>query len=258
MNHILQTILEQKRSEVRRLRDLKNSFHERTDSKRSFIQPLDKRPALAIISEVKKASPSKGVICADFDPVRIAGEYQQGGASAISVLTDEKFFQGSIEYLVRVREKVSLPVLRKDFIIDELQILQTASINADAMLLIAAALENGQMKDLYQAALELDLDPLVEIHNGHELDRVMKLEPKLLGINNRDLTTFKTDIAVSLELVKHIPPEVTVVSESGIENVDQSRQLADAGIRALLVGESLMRSPDVKKLIGELSLGEME
>lgn len=258
MNHILQTILDQKKSEVLRLKDLKSSFHERTGPKRSFIRSLDKRPVLAVISEVKKASPSKGVIRADFDPVKIAEEYQEGGASAVSVLTDEKFFQGSIDYLVSVREKVSLPVLRKDFIIDELQVLQTASVNADAMLLIAAALEDGQMRDLYQAALELDLDPLVEIHNGRELDRVMKLEPELVGINNRDLTTFKTDIAVSLDLVKHIPPEVTVVSESGIENSAQSRLLADAGVRALLVGESLMRSSDVKTLVGELSLRETE
>ncbi|MFP4162772.1 MAG: indole-3-glycerol phosphate synthase TrpC [Chitinispirillaceae bacterium] len=258
MNHILDIILEQKKSEVRVLRERKSFLHQRTDAKRSFIEALDRRPQLAIIAEVKKASPSKGVIQADFDPVRIAKEYQQSGAGAVSVLTDEKFFQGSIDYLVSVRESVSLPVLRKDFIIDELQVMQAASVNADAMLLIAAALSDEQLKDLYQAALELDLDPLVEIHDGHELDRVMKLEPGIVGINNRDLTTFKTDITASLELVKHIPSEVTVVSESGIENGSQAGKLADAGIRALLVGESLMRSSDVKQLVGELSLRETE
>jgi indole-3-glycerol phosphate synthase len=172
------------------------------------------------------------------------------------VLTDEHFFQGSIDYLKSVRNTVSLPVLRKDFIIDLLQVQQTAQIGADAMLLIAAALDNSQMHDLYQAAIELHLDPLIEIHSAEELENVMKLDPPLIGINNRNLSTFVTDINLTVNLIRLIPSSVTVVSESGIESGDQARMLKTAGVKALLVGESLMKLDNPQTLIRELRCEE--
>jgi indole-3-glycerol phosphate synthase len=257
LNQVLHKIIEQKRGEVRLLKEIKGTFTGRSDEKRPFVKPLDKLPELALIAEVKKASPSKGVIKADFDPVKIAAQYENGGASAVSVLTDEKFFQGHVDYLESVRKSVSLPVLRKDFIIDILQVQHTAAINADAMLLIAAALDYSLMKDLFQAACELEIEPLIEIHNSRELDMVMKLEPEIIGINNRNLDTFVTDISVTLELTKHIPRNITVVSESGISNGAEAAKLAASGVRALLVGESLMRSDgsdNIGALMAELRL----
>jgi indole-3-glycerol phosphate synthase len=170
------------------------------------------------------------------------------------VLTDEMFFQGHVEYLVAIREKVTLPVLRKDFIVDPLQVEESAHMNADAMLLIAEALDPSQLKDLYQAALELDIDPFIELHSINQLDKVLRLEPQAVGINNRDLFTFKTDLGTTLEIVSHIPQEIIVVSESGISGSADAVQLRDAGVRALLVGESLMRAKDVEGLIKELIL----
>ncbi|MDR0306863.1 MAG: indole-3-glycerol phosphate synthase TrpC [Chitinispirillales bacterium] len=254
MNKILKAIIEQKHHEIRLLKDIKNTFTKRSDPKRPFAAALDKPPELALIAEVKKASPSKGVIRADFDPVKIAAEYENNGAAAVSVLTDEKFFQGHIDYLKAVRENISLAVLRKDFIIDILQVRHTASMNADAMLLIAAALDDSQLKDLFQTACELEIEPLIEIHNTVELDRVMKLEPQLIGINNRNLDTFVTDINITVELVKHIPRSVTVISESGVSNGSEAKRLAASGVRALLVGESLMRAADTGGLMRELRL----
>jgi indole-3-glycerol phosphate synthase len=258
MNKILQTIIEQKQAEVRALRDRKGELANvrRSGPARPFAAALRKRPELAVIAEVKKASPSKGVIRADFDPVKTATAYNDNGASAISVLTDRKFFQGHADYLVSIREAVALPVLRKDFVIDVLQVQETASINADAMLLIAAALDDSRMKDLWQAAEELGIERLTEIHNTLELDRVMKLSPAVIGINNRDLDTFVTDVSVTVELIRHIPADVTVVSESGIESGAQAAKLAAAGVSALLVGESLMRAGDIGALMRELRLAD--
>jgi indole-3-glycerol phosphate synthase len=254
MNKILQTILERKKAEVRALRERMGEMANarREGPARPFAAALRKKPQLALIAEVKKASPSKGVIRADFDPVKIAATYNENGASAISVLTDQKFFQGHADYLVSVREAVPLPVLRKDFIIDTLQVRETAALGADAMLLIAAALDDGQMLDLYQAAGELGIERLVEIHNARELDRVMKLSPAVIGINNRDLDTFVTDISVTLDLIRHIPSDITVVSESGLGGGGQAARLAAAGVGALLVGESLMRAADTGALMREL------
>jgi indole-3-glycerol phosphate synthase len=254
MNKILQTIIEQKHVEVRALRDRKGELAnaKRVGPSRPFASALRKLPEMALIAEVKKASPSKGVIRADFAPVKIAKTYGENGASAISVLTDQKFFQGRDDYLVSIREAVALPVLRKDFIIDVLQVQETAALNADAMLLIAAALDDGQMRDLYQAAEELGIERLVEIHNARELDRVMKLSPEVIGINNRDLDTFVTDISVTLELMRHIPADIAAVSESGLESGAQAARLAAAGVSALLVGESLMRAADAGALMREL------
>ncbi len=258
MHSVLAKIVEQKKIEVDQLKRTGFPRNERAPDKRDFIKALNKLPELAIISEVKKASPSKGVIRADFDPVSIALEYQEGGASAISVLTDEKFFQGHFTYLQDVRVKTALPVLRKDFIIDPLQVEHTDAMGADAMLLIAAILEDGQMKDLYEMTLEKGIAPLIEIHTPWELDRVMKIEPSLIGINNRNLDTFETTLDTTYSIIKYIPKEITVVSESGIENGDQARKLRDAGVKALLVGESLMRLDDPKVLINEFRCREQQ
>lgn len=248
----LEKIIAQKKAEVAGLRGRR--FNRRASPHRSFCEALDKRPQLAIIAEIKKASPSKGLIRPDFDPVAIAETYEKGGASAISVLTDERFFQGHAEYLIAAREKVTLPVLRKDFIIDPLQVEETAHIGADAMLLIAEALEPGQLMDLFQIAQELDIEALIELHGIRELDKVMRLDPPMVGINNRDLSTFVTDLRTTVDLIRHIPKQVRIVSESGIRDAADARLLRDAGVSALLVGESLMRTSDVEGLIRELRL----
>jgi indole-3-glycerol phosphate synthase len=252
MATILDTIVDEKKREVALLKAQKSRDRKRSDTQRPFISALkDKSPLMAVIAEVKKASPSKGIIRADFDPLKIATMYQNGGAAAISVLTDEKFFMGREQYLRSIREKVELPLLRKDFIIDPLQVEQTAAMNADAMLLIAAILDDIQLRDLYEAAIDLELDPLIEIHSLVELDRVMKIGPGLIGINNRDLNTFVTDIAVSLEIVRKIPENVIAVAESGIENSAQAKKLKGAGIRALLIGETLMKHDNPEELLKE-------
>jgi indole-3-glycerol phosphate synthase len=254
MTNILADIVATKKEEVRRLRSDSTIHRGRIDEKRPFIDALAKAEGLGIIAEVKKASPSKGVISADFDPKVIAEKYGKGGATAISVLTDEKYFQGSLSYVTLVRETVSLPVLRKDFIIDPLQVRQSAAINADAMLLIAAILDPGQMEELYSAALELNLDPLMEIHSMKECERVLALSPppRCIGINNRDLATFKTDISLTLSIVGNIPQGIVIISESGIQTHEHAEALQKAGVRGLLVGESLMRSSDPGELIKEL------
>jgi len=252
MATILDTIILHKKEELKALQKQKG-FPKRATPKRPFAESLDQRPKLGLISEIKKASPSKGVIQPNFDPIKIAQIYQSGGASAISVLTDKDFFQGSTEYLVNVRNAVSLPVLRKDFIIDPLQMEQTASLEADAVLLIAAALDDTQLRELYTSALELELDPLIEVHSLEELERVLPLEPPIIGINNRNLATFETTIETTIQLIAHIPDQITVVAESGIHTGEQARKLQDAGVRALLVGESLMRAQDIVALMKELT-----
>ena len=254
MHGILEEIINYKKIEVQKLHSARLGSIKRTDAKRPFIAALDRRPKLSLIAEVKKASPSKGLIAPDFDHVKIGKAYDASGASAISVLTDEKFFQGAPSYLVDVREAVSIPVLRKDFIIDPLQVQQTAGLNADAMLLIAAVLGKDQFAELMNAADELDIEVLIEIHTRAELDFVFtNASPKLVGINNRSLETFKTDLAVTYDLLPHIPAGVAVVSESGIDTGEQTKKLCDAGIAAILVGESLMRSKDVSALVKDLT-----
>lgn len=252
MATILDTILTRKNEEVSTLKSLHAAYGKRTLPRRPFINAIKSNTKLSIISEIKKASPSKGIICKDFDPVKIAQNYEQGGATALSVLTDEDFFQGRIDYLIQARAHTNLPVLRKDFIIDILQIEQSAHVNADAILLIAAALDDSQLKDLYQAAQGLNLDVLLEIHSFDELDRSMKINPSLLGINNRDLATFKVDIQLTIDLMKEIPKEIPVIAESGITGHEDARILADAKVAGLLVGESLMRSDNVIEKLQEL------
>ncbi len=227
---------------------------------RNFYRAISRRPARAVnlIAEVKKASPSAGVIRTDFDPVAIARTYEAAGASAISVLTDETYFQGSLAYLTQVRQAVGLPVLRKDFIIDPYQVYESRAAGADAVLLIAACLQTGPLTDLLILASQLSLTCLIEVHDADELLRVRSLAGfpaggyVLLGINNRDLTTFTTDIATTLRLADLVDGRDILVSESGIHTHADVERLAAAGVRGILVGESLMRSDDIAAKIGDL------
>jgi indole-3-glycerol phosphate synthase len=207
---------------------------------------------LRLIAEVKKASPSKGVIRPDFDPVAIASVYEEAGASCLSVLTEKKFFQGSLEYLRLIRKAVKLPLLRKDFIIDAYQIHEARAAGADAVLLISACLEKQQMEDYIGISEQLGLDALVESHTYKELDKSLLAGASLIGINNRDLTTFKVNLQTTLDLLSDIPYDRIVVSESGIETRDDIVRLRQAGVDAVLVGESLMRETDIGKKVKEL------
>ncbi|MCZ2343372.1 MAG: indole-3-glycerol phosphate synthase TrpC [Bacteroidales bacterium] len=212
---------------------------------RGFIQALRVPGEVRVIAEVKKASPSAGVIRADFDPVAIAQTYQAHGAACISVLTDEEYFQGHLDYLRAVRQAVRLPLLRKDFVLDRYQLLEARCAGADAALLIAEILPGPRLAELHREAVTLGLDVLVELHDAEELPRVLDCGAQLVGINNRNLKTFATRLDHTLELLPRIPSGVAVVSESGIRTVADMRRLADAGVAAVLVGESLMRSPDI-------------
>jgi indole-3-glycerol phosphate synthase len=197
-----------------------------------------------VIAEVKKASPSKGILRADFDPAQIAASYAEHGAACLSVLTDVQFFQGAPEYLQQARMACRIPVLRKDFMIDPYQVYQARSWGADAILLIVSALDHGLMADLEACAHELGMDVLVEVHDGDELDAALRLKTRLLGINNRNLRTFETTLQTTLDLLPRIPQDKLVVTESGILSVDDVRRMRDADVHAFLVGEAFMRAPD--------------
>ena len=244
---ILDTIVAKKKIEVAELRSkgiqLPTEFRDKAIAPpRGFRSTLIKYPDLSIIAEVKKASPSKGVICEDFHPVDIAVNYQQNGAQAISVLTDVDFFQGSLLYMMQVRDAVSLPVLRKDFIIDELQIEEARIHGADAILLIAAILDGVQLQDYQACAGEYGMDVLVEVHDERETELALEAGCELIGINNRNLKDFSMDLETTFRLKRLIPEEIPVVSESGLKTADDFRRLRDEGITAALVGETLMRA----------------
>jgi indole-3-glycerol phosphate synthase len=249
----LEEILRVKREEIERLRpraaDLERQATQRTDFSDFRSALTDVNGRLALIAEVKKASPSAGVIVETFDPIVVANNYERAGADAISVLTDEKFFQGKLEFLVNVRRAVSVPLLRKDFILDEIQIVESAANAADAILLIVAALEQKQLVDLSKAAANYKLDTLVEVHSRSELDRALEAGAKLIGINNRNLGTFNVDLRVTEDLCRYVPDEVVLISESGIKSVEDVARIRACGVDAILVGEALMR--------GELSIEQL-
>jgi indole-3-glycerol phosphate synthase len=207
---------------------------------------------MGLIAEVKKASPSKGLIRPDFHPVSLAESYVRAGTDCISVLTDVDYFQGSNEYLKAVRQAVNVPLLRKDFTIDELQIYEARLIGADAILLIAAILTTEQMKRFLALSRELGLDALVEVHNQAELDRALELDTKLIGINNRNLHSFVTDLKTTEELIRHIPKGITVVSESGISSQPDMAYLESVGAHAVLIGEHFMRQSVVEQAVHDL------
>jgi indole-3-glycerol phosphate synthase len=265
---ILDTIVDEKRREVARLPQERPSLEEmqsamkRRGGVRDFLSALRQPRAgrLALIAEVKKASPSAGIIRPDFDPVRIALEYEAAGASCLSVLTDEKFFQGSLQYLKAIREAVSIPLLRKDFIVDERQILEAIHWGADAILLIVAILTDQQLLQFQSDARAAGLAALVEVHDEHELERALAAGAELIGVNNRDLKTFKVDLATTEHLAARLhaaagksnPP--LLVAESGIHTRADVERLARCGAHAILVGESLMRHADLGRKTRELLL----
>lgn len=247
MAKILDTIVETKKLEVARLRRngivLPSQFKDREiDGPRGFRDALLNYSGVSVIAEIKKASPSKGVISPLFNPVEIAKNYQQNGAQAISVLTDVDFFQGALLYMMQVRQTVDTPVLRKDFIIDELQIKESSAHGADCILLIAAILELTQLQEYQAYAMELGMDVLVEVHDEKETEMALKAESNLIGVNNRNLRDFSMDLETTFRLKKCIPDEIPVVSESGLKSDDDFRRLQDSGITAALVGETLMRA----------------
>ncbi|MCD7735483.1 MAG: indole-3-glycerol phosphate synthase TrpC [Lachnospiraceae bacterium] len=209
-------------------------------------------PGVSFICEVKKASPSKGLIAPDFPYLQIAQEYEQAGAAAISCLTEPYYFQGQDAYLREIAQMVRIPVLRKDFTVDEYMIYQARAFGAGAVLLICSILDDGQLRAYGQLAQELGLSALVEAHTEQEVDRAMRADARILGVNNRDLKTFQVDLGTSARFRRMVPPEVLFVSESGIRNADDIRKLAENGTNAVLIGETLMRAADKKAMLREL------
>jgi indole-3-glycerol phosphate synthase len=256
MSDILDKILAVKADEIRAAKKLQDLTSLRRDVEsndearaglRSFENALRTKIATggaAVIAEVKKASPSKGILRENFDPAGIARSYAIHGAACLSVLTDEKFFQGAPDYLKQARAACALPALRKDFIIDPYQIYQARNWGADAILLIVAALDHGLMAELEACAHELGMSVLVEVHDGAELDAALRLKTKLLGVNNRNLRTFETSLQNTIDLLPRIPAERLVITESGIRDTDDVKRMRDHNVHAFLVGEAFMRAPE--------------
>jgi indole-3-glycerol phosphate synthase len=219
---------------------------------RDFAGAL-RRETVALIAEVKQASPSKGVLIDDFDPVLIGRTYAENGAAAISVLTDERFFQGNIRYLKAVREAVSVPVLCKEFVIDPYQVYEARAFGADAVLLIVMALADAQLVELHDLIIEQGMTPLVEVHNEEELERALSVGVRVLGINNRDLRTFRTDLGTTARLAKLVPDGVLLVAESGISSAGDVYRMGQLGAHAVLVGESLVKSGDMAAAVRAFS-----
>ena len=251
MSNVLDRILATKRDEVRTrsatasLADLDARAREQT-APRGFRAALDRAPGYGLVAEIKKASPSKGLIRADFDPPAHARAYQAGGAACLSVLTDADYFQGSEAYLIAARAACDLPVLRKDFMVDPWQAAEARAIGADAILLIMAALDDGALAEIEAAAIERGMDVLVEVHDAGELVRARKLKSRLIGVNNRDQRDFTVDFARTYELVGRAPADCTFVAESGLTTRGDLDAMAAHGVRCFLIGESLMRQPDVE------------
>ncbi len=250
MTTILEKIVAKKREEIALAKqrvpaiDLQSALRDAPPT-RDFFGPLAAGPPIRLIAEIKKASPSQGLIRADFDPVALAQEYEAAGASCLSVLTDESFFQGSLHYLSEIRATVSLPLLRKDFLIDSYQLLEARVAGADAVLLIAECLDDCHLRKLHNEALELGMVPLVEFYEPNNCQRVLAAGATLVGINNRDLRTFVTDLQHTVRLRPRIPDDCVVVGESGIHGRQDALTLEAAGVDAILVGEHLMTQPNV-------------
>lgn len=252
MSTVLDKILSHKADEVRAAKKAISvsglaELSEQQSAPRGFEAAMNAAIAAqrsAVISELKKASPSKGLIREDFDPPFLAASYERGGATCLSILTDEAFFQGHADFLVAARAACALPVLRKDFMIDPYQMAQSRAWGADCILLIVAALSDAQMNELYAAAREYSLDVLVEVHDGAELERALHLPGGLLGINNRNLKTFETSLNTTLGLLPDVPADRGVVTESGINGAQDMRVMREAGVYGFLIGEHLMREPD--------------
>lgn len=248
---MLSRIVETKKEE---LKSYPKSFHTSEFEVRSLSDAiLQSNNDIGLISEVKKASPSRGVIRETFNPTNIAESYEKAGADAISVLTDREYFLGAPEYLTQIRNSVEIPILRKDFIIDPIQVMESRAIGADAILLIQAILEPNQAKELYLCAKEQGLEVLLEVHSLRELEIALQnFAPDLLGINNRDLNTFKTSVSHTTEIAKHVPVDIPFISESGIVTREDVSEVQSAGAKGILVGETLMRSKSIKQSISQL------
>ena len=257
MSDVLSEICETKRKEISSSKlqvsedELKSRLSD-VEPARDFLAALQASPGIGLIAEVKKASPSAGLIREDFDPVQIAQTYESAGAACISCLTDEPYFKGKLEYLTAIRKNVSIPVMRKDFILDRYQVLEARAAGADCVLLIAECLDDCTMRDLYFYASELGMECLVEVYDPENLDRVLKLEAPLIGINNRNLKTFVTDLKHSTDLAARVPESAFLVSESGIRQRSDVEHLLNFGVRGILVGETLMRQDDIAAKVREL------
>lgn len=217
-----------------------------------FYGAIKNKPGLSMIAEVKKASPSKGVICESFDPLETAREYFEAGVEAVSVLTEPDYFHGSDEYLVKIRQALPVPILRKDFMIDLWQVYQSRCLGADAILLIAAILNDDELKKFLVVAGILGLECLVEVHDRRELERALEAGARMIGINNRDLKTFNVSLDTTAALINHIPRNIAVVSESGIQDAKDMQTLKELNVDAVLIGETLMRAASVQEKIREL------
>ena len=260
MTNILDKILISKKEEIassklaKSIHDLENDIRNNNDM-RPFIAAIEEKfisKDVAIIAEIKKASPSKGIIRANFNPDQIAKSYENGGATCLSVLTDKDYFQGNPSYIQLVKNHCKLPVLRKDFMIDHYQIFESKALGADCILLIVAALELNQMKELESLAAELDMDVLVESHDEHELEKALQLKTKLIGVNNRNLKTFDVSLQTTLNLLKEIPNDKITVTESGIFTSQDINLMKQHGIYSFLVGEAFMRDDDPGKSLKQL------
>ncbi|MFA6988886.1 MAG: indole-3-glycerol phosphate synthase TrpC [Candidatus Gastranaerophilaceae bacterium] len=260
--NILQKIIDYKKTEVEFqkknmpvFKDIKNQAENMPEIK-SFLNILESKKntgKISLIAEVKKASPSKGLIKADFNPVEIAQTYENAGASAISVLTDEKFFQGKIEYLQNIKKEVKIPILRKDFVIDEFQIYQTRAIGADMILLIVSALEKERFEDFFDLSKELGLDVLVEVHNEKEMESALETKAKIIGINNRNLQTFEISLETTIRLLNnYYDKNRFFISESGVFTYDDIVKLSSKNISGILVGESLIKQSNIEEAVYNL------
>src|SRR5580698_1444142 len=247
--NILHTIVEARKKSVEHrqgvlpLAALKIAVETKAPKPRGFAEALS-RPGINVISELKRASPSLGMIREDYDPISLASGFERAGASAISVLTEEEFFRGSMADLKNASRATNIPILRKDFTIDPWQVWETRATGADAFLLIAAVLHDETLRDLIELGRKLDIEPIVEVHSRGELDRALACGARIVGVNNRDLRDFSVHLETSLELVKAIPDECIAVSESGLRTHDDLARLRDAGFDAFLIGEHLMKSPE--------------
>lgn len=254
---ILKKIVSRKREEVDRFKREIGADHfvgsvDGAPPIRDLVAALRDTSRVPVIAEIKRISPSEGTLKTGVDVLDQARSYEAGGAAALSVLTDEAFFGGRLQDLREARGAVRVPVLRKDFILDRVQLYESRAAGADAVLLIAAALESALMKELFLEAQHLGMTPLVEVHHESELDAVLGLDPPIVGINNRDLTTLKVDLATSIRLRPLIPPGIVVLGESGIKSAEDVNRLLKAGVDAFLVGTALMRSPDPEKALRDL------
>ena len=259
MSDILARICADKRQLVKRCKQRRSlgelaSLAREAPPPRGFARALRaaRVSGYGLIAEIKRASPSTGLIRADFNPVALAQAYERGGATCLSVLTDVPYFQGADEYLVAARAAVGLPVLRKDFTLDPYQVVEARVLGADCVLLIMAAIDDAQARELANAALEFGMDTLVEVHNEAEMERALGLEAELIGVNNRDLKSLSVDLGTTERLAAMVPAERIVVSESGLAGPDDLTRMAEAGARCFLIGESLMRAADVEQATREL------